>query len=117
MKHTLTASQVTKRVFQLTGQLVPDHKLNEVSSVSSLLNALKKAPKPKTLTEDIQKSTQQLVNLPNVAFSPKQVTRGDKAKAVGQFKIIEEELRKRDLLEGPLSVAPSREKHWFKGEA
>ncbi|KAI0175443.1 hypothetical protein BJ166DRAFT_514817 [Pestalotiopsis sp. NC0098] len=108
---------ITKRVFQLTGQLIPDYKLADVTNVSSLLAALRKAPKPKTLTEDIQKHGQQLVRLSNVAFSPKQVTRGDKAKAIGQFKIIQEEFKKRDLQHGHLSVPASREKYWFKGEA
>jgi hypothetical protein len=101
----------------LTGQLIPDHKLAHINNVSSLLVALKKPSKPKTLTDEIQKSGQQLIELSNVSFSPKQVTRGDKAKAIGQFKIIEEELKKRDLQGGHLSIPPSREKHWFKGEA
>ncbi|KAK9769686.1 putative Large ribosomal subunit protein mL50 [Seiridium cardinale] len=108
---------ITKRIFQLTGQRVPDHKLNDIDTVAALLIALNRPEKPKTLTEDILKTRQQLVQLPNVAFSPKQVTRGDKAKAKGQYKIIEEELKKRDLQGGPLSVPPSREKHWFRGQA
>ncbi|ETS73095.1 hypothetical protein PFICI_15270 [Pestalotiopsis fici W106-1] len=108
---------ITKRIFQLTGQLIPDHKLAAISNVSSLLATFRKPPKPKTLTEDIQKHGQQLVRLSNVAFSPKQVTRGDKAKAIGQYKLIEEEFRKRDLHHGHLSVPATREKYWFKGEA
>lgn len=78
---------------------------------------LKRPEKAKTLTDDIQKTRQHLVQLPNVLFSPKQVTRGDKAKAIGQFKVIEEELKKRDLQGGHLTVPASREKRWFKGEA
>jgi hypothetical protein len=109
--------QITKRIFQLTGQLIPDHKLAAITNVSSLLATLSKPPKPKTLTEDIQKHGQQLVRLSNVAFSPKQVTRGDKAKASGQYKLIEEEFKKRDLHHGHLSVPAAREKNWFKGEA
>ncbi|KAF2993087.1 hypothetical protein E8E14_000723 [Neopestalotiopsis sp. 37M] len=108
---------ITKRIFQLTGQLIPDHKLAAITNVSSLLATLSKPPKPKTLTEDIQKHGQQLVRLSNVAFSPKQVTRGDKAKASGQYKLIEEEFKKRDLHHGHLSVPAAREKNWFKGEA
>ncbi|KAI1841871.1 hypothetical protein JX265_010819 [Neoarthrinium moseri] len=108
---------VTKRVFQLTGQLIPDHKLSDIHTVAGLLAAVKTPPKAKTLSQDIQKTKQDLVSLPNLAFSPKRVTRADKAKAVGQYKIIEEELAKRDLQHGPLSVPPSREKHYFKGSA
>ncbi|KAH8201440.1 hypothetical protein TruAng_004364 [Truncatella angustata] len=108
---------VTKRVFQLTGQLVPDHKLNDIKSVSALIATLIAPPKAKTLSEEIQKTRRELISLPNVAFSSKQVTRGDKAKAIGQYKIIEEEFKKRDLQDGHLAVPATKEKHWFKGAA
>ena len=107
---------VTKRIFQLTGQLVPDHKLPEVTNVNTLLRVLQKPPKPQTLTEEILKRRQELVQLPNVTFSAKRVTRGDKEKAVGRFKLIEEELRKRDLpLEGHGFARKNKEREWLKG--
>ncbi|RYP78698.1 hypothetical protein DL771_000365 [Monosporascus sp. 5C6A] len=107
---------VTKRIFQLTGQLVPDHKLPEVTNVHTLLRVLQKPPKPQTLTEEILKRRQELVELPNVTFSAKRVTRGDKEKAVGRFKLIEEELRKRDLpLEGHGFARKNKEREWLKG--
>ncbi|RYO97291.1 hypothetical protein DL765_011255 [Monosporascus sp. GIB2] len=107
---------VTKRIFQLTGQLVPDHKLPEVTNVHALLRVLQKPPKPQTLTEEILKRRQELVELPNVTFSAKRVTRGDKEKAVGRFKLIEEELRKRDLpLEGHGFARKNKEREWLKG--
>ncbi|KAI0129910.1 ribosomal subunit 39S-domain-containing protein [Xylariales sp. AK1849] len=108
---------VTKRVFQLTGQLIPDHRLSDITNVSALLAILKRPAKPKTLTQEVQKNRQELVGLPNVAFAPKRVTRGDKARALGQYKLVEAELAKRDLQGGHRSVPGSREKHWFKGEA
>ncbi|RYO89241.1 hypothetical protein DL766_004549 [Monosporascus sp. MC13-8B] len=107
---------VMKRIFQLTGQLVPDHKLPEVTNVHALLRILQKPPKPQTLTEEILKQRQELVELPNVTFSAKRVTRGDKEKAVGRFKLIEEELRKRDLpLEGHGFARKNKEREWLKG--
>ncbi|RYP03635.1 hypothetical protein DL764_005014 [Monosporascus ibericus] len=107
---------VTKRIFQLTGQLVPDHKLPEVTNVHTLLRVLQKPPKPQTLTEEIVQRRQELVELPNVTFSAKRVTRGDKEKAVGRFKLIEEELRKRDLpLEGHGFARKNKEREWLKG--
>ncbi|RYP49919.1 hypothetical protein DL768_004455 [Monosporascus sp. mg162] len=107
---------VTKRIFQLTGQLVPDHKLPEVTNVHTLLRVLQKPPKPQTLTEEILKRRQELVELPNVTFSAKRVTRGDKEKAVGRFKLIEEELKKRDLpLDGHGFARKNKEREWLKG--
>ncbi|RYP35933.1 hypothetical protein DL767_003622 [Monosporascus sp. MG133] len=107
---------VTKRIFQLTGQLVPDHKLPEITNAHTLLRVLQKPPKPQTLTEEILKRRQELVELPNVTFSAKRVTRGDKEKAVGRFKLIEEELRMRELpLEGHGFARKNKEREWLKG--
>ncbi|KAI0007574.1 ribosomal subunit 39S-domain-containing protein [Xylariaceae sp. FL0662B] len=88
---------VTKRVFQLTGHLVPDYQLSSITNVYSLLRIVQKPPKPKTLTQEIQIRHQELVQLPNVSVASKRLTRGDKEKAVGRFKLIEEEYRKRGL--------------------
>ncbi|OTB10626.1 hypothetical protein K445DRAFT_322858 [Daldinia sp. EC12] len=107
---------VTKRIFQLTGQLVHDHQLSSITDVRSLLHAVQKPPKPKTLTEEIQERRQDLVQIPNVSFATKRITRGDREKAVGRFKLIEEELKKRDLpLEGHGFVRKNTEISRFKG--
>jgi hypothetical protein len=99
----------------LTGQLIPDHHLPDIKSVKTLLSILQKPEKPKTLSLEILKTKQDLVELPNVAFVPKRVTRGDKAKALGQFKLIEAEFAKRDIQD--VHAVSSKEKLWFKGEA
>ncbi|KAI1118695.1 ribosomal subunit 39S-domain-containing protein [Nemania sp. NC0429] len=91
---------VTKRVFQLTGQLVPDHELPSITTVRSLLRVLKKPPKPATLTQEIQDRHPDLLALPNVSVATQRITRGDKEKALGRLKITQAELRKRNL---PLS--------------
>ncbi|TRX89212.1 hypothetical protein FHL15_009910 [Xylaria flabelliformis] len=88
---------VTKRVFQLTGQLVPDHQLPSTTTVQALLRVLKKPPKSATLNEEIQKRHPDLLELPNVTVAAKRVTRGDKEKALGRFKIMQEEFKKRDI--------------------
>ncbi|KAI1735689.1 ribosomal subunit 39S-domain-containing protein [Xylaria scruposa] len=88
---------VTKRVFQLTGQLVPDYQLSSITTVQALLRVLKKPPKPATLTEEIQKRHPDLLELPNVTVAAKRVTRGDKEKALGRFKLMQEEFKKRDI--------------------
>ncbi|KAK7942597.1 uncharacterized protein PG986_011710 [Apiospora aurea] len=108
---------VIKRVMQLTGQVVPDQKLADIATARGLLATLSKPPKPKTFSQEIETKKQDLVALPNVAFSPKRVTRGHKDQALGRYKLIEAEFRKRDLQDGPLSVPKSREKKHWNGEA
>ncbi|KAK8068935.1 hypothetical protein PG994_005551 [Apiospora phragmitis] len=108
---------VLKRVMQLTGQVVPDQKLADIATARGLIATLQKPPKPKTLSKEIQTKKPELVTLPNVAFSPKRVTRGHKDQALGRFKLIEAEFRKRDLQDGPLSVPKSRERQHWRGEA
>ncbi|KAI0844238.1 ribosomal subunit 39S-domain-containing protein [Daldinia vernicosa] len=107
---------ITKRIFQLTGQLVRDHQLSSIADVRSLLQAVQKPPKLKTLTQEIQERRQDLVQLPNVSFATKRITRGDREKAVGRFKLIEEELKKRDLpLVGHGFARKNRELSRLKG--
>ncbi|KAI1104976.1 ribosomal subunit 39S-domain-containing protein [Jackrogersella minutella] len=107
---------ITKRIFQLTGHLVPDHQLASITNVKTLLHVVQKPPKPKTLTEEIQERRQDLVQLPNVSFATKRVTRGDTAKAFGRFKLVEEELKKRELpLEGHGFIRKNREMSRLKG--
>ncbi|ORY61566.1 uncharacterized protein BCR38DRAFT_476284 [Pseudomassariella vexata] len=108
---------VLKRIFQLTGQRVQDHQLPGITDVLSLLRTIKAPPKPKTLSQEIMERKQDLVQLPNVAFAPKRVTRGDKDIALGRFKIIEKELMTRDVNVHPLSVGKSREQKWLKGQS
>lgn len=81
-----------------------------------LLRVLQKPPKPKTLSDEIVERRPELTQLPNVSFSPKRVTRGDKEKAVGRFKLIEEEFRKRDLpLQGHGFAQKNKERSWLRG--
>ncbi|KAI1089723.1 ribosomal subunit 39S-domain-containing protein [Rostrohypoxylon terebratum] len=108
---------VTKRIFQLTGHLVQDFQLAGINNVQTLLHVVLKPPKPKTLTMEIQERRQDLLQLPNVHVSTKRITRGDKEKAVGRFKLIEEEFRKRDLpLKGHGNASPNTEIMRIRGD-
>ncbi|KAI0509749.1 ribosomal subunit 39S-domain-containing protein [Xylaria bambusicola] len=88
---------ITKRIFQLTGHRVPDHQLPSITSVQTLLHSLKKPPKPATFTQELQTRHPDLLTLPNVTVAPKRVTRGDKEIALGRFKLMQEEFKKREL--------------------
>lgn len=93
-----------------------DHQLSSITDVRSLLHLVQKPPKPKTVTQEIQERRQDLVQLPNVSVATKRITRGDREKAVGRFKLIEEELKKRDLpLVGHGFVRKNRELSQLKG--
>ncbi|KAJ2975365.1 hypothetical protein NUW58_g8377 [Xylaria curta] len=93
----ITFVSITKRVFQLTGQSVTDRELSSITTVHNLIRILKKPPKPATLTQEIQERHLDLLHLPNVAVASKRVTRGDKEKALGRFKLMQEEFRKRNM--------------------
>jgi len=53
------------------------------------------APKPKKLAEELL--TKPVASMPNVEIFDRRYTPIDKEKEVGRWKVIERELRKRDL--------------------
>ncbi|KAH7040979.1 uncharacterized protein B0I36DRAFT_311871 [Microdochium trichocladiopsis] len=88
---------VLKRFFQLTGQRVPDINFGSVVSARSVLTIVQQPPKAQTLAQEIEVRRPELFSVPNITFAAKRITRGDKDKSLGRFKVIEEELKKRDL--------------------
>ncbi len=68
-----------------------------MTTVQTFLHMLKKPPKPATLAEELEKRHPDLLDMPNVTFAPKRVTRGDKEIALGRFKLMQEEFKKREL--------------------
>lgn len=88
--------QLNKRIQQLTGHIIPDAKLLTVRSVGTYLSVLVKPPPPKKLAELIELRGE-LPNLPNVKVYPRRVTPIDKEKMNGRWKVILQELEKRDL--------------------
>jgi hypothetical protein len=64
--------------------------------VQALLAHLITPPKPRKLVDALKKK-EDLLALPNVSVFERRVTPIDKEKSVGRWKIIEQELQKRDL--------------------
>ncbi|KAI9715162.1 MAG: hypothetical protein M1812_006141 [Candelaria pacifica] len=87
---------VVKRVMQLTGAHIPDVKIQGVTTVQSLLNALIKPPKPRKLVDALI-ANNRLAGLPNVKVFDRRVTPIDREKTVGRWKVIERELERREL--------------------
>ncbi|EFX02234.1 hypothetical protein CMQ_2283 [Grosmannia clavigera kw1407] len=103
---------ITKRILQLTGHLLADAHLVSANTVSGLLNVLVRPPKPKKLAEEL-KADGTLTELPNVAVYGRRVTPIDKHKMVGRWKVIVQELEKRDLpVTGTGKYDKSVERKW-----
>ena len=81
---------------QLSGARIPDPIIRTISSPGDILNHLKEKPKPKKLAE-ILLMKPELATLPNVQIFDRRHTPIDKEKEVGRWKLIEEELEKRNL--------------------
>jgi hypothetical protein len=64
--------------------------------VQALLTHLVTPPKPRKIV-DALKQKEDLLALPNVSVFERRVTPIDKEKSVGRWKIIEQELKRRDL--------------------
>lgn len=80
---------------QLTGISVPDYVISEVRSMALLVSKLAVAPKATRLAEDL--SAGPLPSLSNVRVMQRRETPIDKEKQVGRWKLIEDELVRRDL--------------------
>ncbi|KAB5566108.1 ribosomal subunit 39S-domain-containing protein [Coniochaeta sp. 2T2.1] len=108
---------VNKRVQQLTGHIIPDHKLLTVNTVAGYLGVLVKPAPAKKLAEVIEQKGE-LQALPNVAVYNRRVTPIDKEKMVGRWKLIVNELEKRDLpVVGTGGLSGNVEKKWARGES
>ncbi|CAN8098224.1 unnamed protein product [Discula destructiva] len=108
---------VAKRVFQLTGQAIPDAKLLHVTNVSGLLATVITPPPARRVYEAIQRHGE-LTKLPNVKVHEKRRTPVHKAKEVGRWKVVEKELAKHGLpVLGPDAEGGDkfREKEWYHG--
>jgi hypothetical protein len=81
---------------QLTGKRLSDPAISTSTTLADLYNHLVVKPKPKKLvqTKEIHKLK---VNNPNVTVHRTRQTPIHKERAVGRWKVIEEELVKRDL--------------------
>ena len=85
-----------KRILQLTGRRLSDPVLSSSSTLAHLYYALLAKPEPKRLAQTPQLRKLNLM-LPNATVHNRRQTPIDKDKAVGRWKIIEEELEARGL--------------------
>ncbi|KAK3381912.1 ribosomal subunit 39S-domain-containing protein [Podospora didyma] len=105
---------VAKRLYYLTGHMVPDAKLLIVKTAGDLVAQVVTPPQPKKLIEVLEAS--ELPTLPNVQMFPRRVTPVDKEKMVGRWKIITKELQQRDLpIIGTGGYGKAVEKKWAAG--
>lgn len=88
--------QLRKRLYQLTGIHVPDCRLGAAATVDNVLAFATQASRPPTLAEHLGERGE-LQQLANVKVHSRRVGPIDKERAIGRWKVIEEELRKRDL--------------------
>lgn len=108
--------QVRKRMFQLTGTLLPDAKLGAIRTPRDFLALYTVKPKAKKLHLHIRES-HEFKSLPNVKIHGRRITPIDKEKAVGRWKVIEEELKMRDLpVTGKGDKARHSERIWLTGK-
>jgi hypothetical protein len=110
--------QIRKRLYQLTGHFIPDVKLAAANTPKELITvALTLNKRGKKLAEvlDEQKG---FSKLQNVTVHSRRVTPIDREVSVGRWKVIEEELRKRDLpVTGTGGYGKNKERDWLTGKA
>ncbi|KAK3063059.1 hypothetical protein LTS18_002825 [Coniosporium uncinatum] len=98
LKDLGTRFAVVKRATQITGLRIADCDINKCTDANRLwhhmLDAAKPAPKKLVETHEFQ---QVLHGLPNVKIHQKRSGSIDKDKAVGRWKVIEQELLEKDL--------------------
>ncbi|PHH89342.1 hypothetical protein CDD83_6241 [Cordyceps sp. RAO-2017] len=105
-----------KRLYQLTGNLIPDAKLGAARTVKNVLTLAVRDPKPHKLAQVINRRGH-LPQLPNVTVHERRIGMVEKETAIGRWKVIEEELKKRDLpVTGTGHLRRSKEKHWLTGQ-
>lgn len=92
----LTSYQIRKRLFQFTGNYIPDARLGAATTVSHLLVFGTKQPKPTKLAEELDQKAL-FEDLANVRRQDTKIRPIQKETEVGRWKVIEEELEKRGL--------------------
>ncbi|KPM33935.1 hypothetical protein AK830_g12637 [Neonectria ditissima] len=108
---------IRKRVYQLTGRLIPDAKLGAASTAQHLLTlTVSPAKRGKKLAEILEMKGD-LPALSNVTVHARKVGPIDKEIAVGRWKLIEEELTKRGLpVTGTAGLGKNKERDWLSGK-
>lgn len=112
----LTRPQIRKRIFQTTGVLVPDARLGAARTIKHILTlAIKKPTPPKLATLLEERGVFQ--ELPNFKLHSRKLGPVDREIAVGRWKVIEEELQKRNLpVTGTAGLPPNKERQRMEGK-
>jgi len=92
----LIKTQIVKRIMQMTGHRIPDPAISNARTIGDLYNPLKTREPAKKLV-DTPELTKVNQNAPNVIVHSRRRTTIHKEKAIGRWKIIEDELIARDL--------------------
>lgn len=95
-RDTADAFQIVKRALQLTGSRLPDPLIGSATTLADLYQGYVTEEPAKKLYDS--KEIQRLkANVPNVIVHEKRQTMMEKEKAIGRWKLIEDELVARDL--------------------
>ncbi|KAG5920778.1 hypothetical protein E4U61_007510 [Claviceps capensis] len=107
---------IRKRIFQTTGVLVPDARLGAARTIKHILTlAVKKPTPPKLATLLEERGVFQ--ELPNFKLHSRKLGPIDRETAVGRWKVIEEELQKRNLpVTGTAGLPPNKERQRMEGK-
>ncbi|KAG6215928.1 hypothetical protein E4U50_006747 [Claviceps purpurea] len=107
---------IRKRIFQTTGVLVPDARLGAARTIKHILTlAVKKPTPPKLATLLEERGVFQ--ELPNFKLHSRKLGPIDREIAVGRWKVIEEELQKRNLpVTGTAGLPPNKERQRMEGK-
>ncbi|KAI9900515.1 hypothetical protein N3K66_004777 [Trichothecium roseum] len=110
-----TKFAMRKRLYQLTGTLIPDAKLAAARTIKHLQTLATVPPKKPKLAE-VLGGMSEFGDLPNVRLHERKITSIDRENEVGRWKVIKEELERRGLPVSGQDEAPgAREKQWMKG--
>ena len=94
---------LAKRVMQLTGTKIPDHALSKANELGILMQQGFRWKRPERLAKELLTESKDFKKnkkwdiAPNVTVHTKRETYVNKEKSVGRWKVIEKELKKRDL--------------------
>ncbi|KAG5944338.1 hypothetical protein E4U59_007319 [Claviceps monticola] len=107
---------IRKRIFQTTGVLVSDARLGAARTIKHILTlAVKKPTPPKLATLLEERGIFQ--ELPNFKLHSRKIGPIDREIAVGRWKVIEEELQKRNLpVTGTAGLSPNNERQRMEGK-
>ncbi|KAG6001187.1 hypothetical protein E4U54_001157 [Claviceps lovelessii] len=107
---------IRKRLYQLTGVLIPDAKLGAARTVKHLLTLVAKKPTPQKLAEVLERRSD-IQQLANIKVHSRKIGPIEKEISVGRWKVIEEELTKRGLpVTGTAGLSKNKERDWITGK-